>query len=126
MGGIRRALIDAAFGEPGQFLVGRLLFVERLLQELCGFGVAHRLRPRDERAVGGHLVVLRSLAGSNQAGVHRGLIEVFCHDRVAFFDDAGDAVAVFAAGLLVESLEHLFEALNLPAGLLEVRFEGLA
>jgi hypothetical protein len=41
--------------------------------------------------------VLGALAGGDQAGVHRGLVEVLFHDRLAFFDDSGDAVAVFAA-----------------------------
>src|SRR6188474_1650701 len=59
---IGRTLIDPAFRQSRQLLVGGLLFVKRLLQELGGFGVSHRLRPRDERAVGGHLVVFCALA----------------------------------------------------------------
>ena len=83
------------------------------------------LRPRDQRAVGRHLVVLGALAGGNQAGVHRRLVEVLLHDRLAFLDDAGDAVAVLAAHLFVEAREHLLEPLDLALRLLEVGLERL-
>src|SRR5687767_8266453 len=59
---ISRTLVDPAFSQSRQLLVGGLLFVKRLLQELRGFGVPHRLRPRDEHAVGGHLVVFSTLS----------------------------------------------------------------
>src|SRR5690349_12468685 len=48
--------VDAAFGQRRQLLVGGLLLVEDLLQQIGGVVVAHRLGPRDQRAVGGHLV----------------------------------------------------------------------
>ena len=70
--------------------------------------------------------MLGALAGGDQAGVHRRVVEVLLHDRLAFLDDAGDAVAVLAARLLVEAPEHLLQPLDLPAGLLEVRLERLA
>ena len=72
--GMRRvggALIDAALGQSGELLVGGLFLVERLLQEPRRLGVSHRLRPRDQRAVGRHLVVLGALPGGNQARIHR-------------------------------------------------------
>src|SRR4029079_3820345 len=97
-------LVDAAFGERRQLLVRRLLLVQRLLQQLDGIGVPHRLGPGDQRAVGGHLVVLGALAGRDQAGVHRGLVEVLFHDRLTIFYDFQNAVAVFAAHLPVEAL----------------------
>ena len=49
------------------------------------------------------------------------VVEVLFHDRLAFLDDPGDAVAVLAAHLLVEAREHLLQALDLPLGFLEVR-----
>ena len=119
-------LIDAALGEGRQLLVGGLFLVERLLQQIRGLVVAHRARPGHQRAVCGHLVVLGTLAGGNQARVHRRLVEVLLHDRLAFLDDAGNAVAVLAAHLLLEALEHLFQALDVSARLLEVRLERRA
>ena len=115
-----------ALGERRELLVGRLLLVERLLEQVRRFRVAHGLRPRDQRPVGRHFVVFRALPGGNQAGVHRRLIEVLFHDRLALFDDAGDAVAVLPAHLLLEALEHLFEALDLSLRLFEMRLERLA
>ena len=93
---------------------------------LGGLVVAHAPRPGDERAVRGHLVVLGALAGGNQTRVHRGIVEVLFHDRLAFFDDPGDAVAVLAAHFLVEALEHLLEPLDVSARLLEMRLERRA
>ena len=40
-----------------------------------------------------------------------------------FLDDAGDAVAVLARGLLVQRLEHLLEPFDLLPRFLEVRLE---
>ena len=110
----------------GELLVGRLLFVEGLLQEVGRFGVTHGPRPRHQRAVGRHLVVLGTLTRRNQAGVHRVSVEVLFHDRLAFFDDARDPVAVLAAHLLIEALEDLFQAFDLTLRFREMRFEGLA
>jgi hypothetical protein len=69
--------------------------------------------------------VFCALARRNQAGVHRGVIEVFFHDRFAFFDDAGDAIAVLAAYLFAEALKDLFQPFNLTLGLLEMALERL-
>ena len=82
-------------------------------------------RPGDQRAVGRDLVVLGPLAGGDQARVHRRLIEVLFHNRLAFFDDAGNAFAVLATNLLREPFEDLFQPLDLTLRFLEVRFKGL-
>ena len=68
------------------------------------------LRPGDQRAVRCHLVMLGALPRGDQACVHRRVIEVFFHDRLAFLDDAGNARTVLAARLLIEQLEHALEA----------------
>jgi hypothetical protein len=120
---VSRTLIDAAFGQRRQLLVGRLLFIERLLQERGGLGVTHRLRPRDERAVSGHLVVFRALSRGDQAGVHRGLVELLFHDGHAFVDDPGDPVTALAPHLFVQAPEHLFQTSDLPQRFLEMRLE---
>ena len=126
MRGVGGTLVDAAFGESRQLLVSRLLLVERLLQQIGCLGVSHGARPRDQGAVRGHLVVLGPLARGNQACVHRRLIEVLFHDRLAFFNDAGNAVAVFAANSLVEALEDTLQPIDLASGLLEMRFKRVA
>ena len=59
------------------------------------------------------------LSRGNQAGVHRGLIEVFFHDGFAFFDDARDPVAVLAAHLLVQAREDMFQPCDLAMRLLK-------
>ena len=54
------------------------------------------------------------------------VVEILFHDRLAFFDDPRDPVAVLAADLFVEALEHLFQAFDLTLRFFEVRLEGLA
>lgn len=67
--------------------------------------------------------MLGALPRRNQRGVHRHVVEVLFHDGLAFFDDAGDAVAVLAADFLAERCERPLEPRHLPARFLEVRFE---
>ena len=69
--------------------------------------------------------MLDSLAGRNQAGVHRRLVEVLVHDGLPFFENAGDAVAVFALHLFAEPFHDLFEPLDVTARLFEVGFERI-
>ena len=116
-------LVDAAFGQRGQLLVGSLLLVQRLLQQLDRLVVPHRLRPGHERAVRGHLVVLGALRGRNQQRVHGGLVGIFLERALGLFEDAGHAVAVLAARLLAEALEHAGETIDLAPGFLEVLLE---
>ena len=70
--------------------------------------------------------MLGALARGNQAGVHRGLVELLFHDRLAFLDDAGDAVTVLALHLLVEAGKHLLQAADLATRFLEMRLECVA
>jgi hypothetical protein len=53
----RGAQVDLALGEGGQLLVGRLLLVERLLQDGGAIVAAELLRPRDQAAIAGDLIV---------------------------------------------------------------------
>ena len=113
MCGFGRLLVDAAFGQGREFLVGGLLFVQRRLQQSGRVDVPHRVGPGHQRAIGGHLVVFRALPGSDQARVHRGLVELLVHDRLALFDDPRDPVAVLAAHLLVQHPEDGLQAFDL-------------
>ena len=123
---VGRFLIDAVLGERRQLLVRGLFLLEVLLEQFGRFVVAHDLRPRDERPVRRHLVVLGALAGRDQAGVHRRVVELLLHDRLALLDDAGNAVAVLALDLFVEAGKHALEALDLTARLLEMSLERRA
>src|SRR4051794_29936298 len=120
------ALVDAPLGERGKLLVRGLLLVEVLLQQRSRVAVAHRAGPGDERAVCRHLVVFAALAGSDEAGVHRRVVEVLVHDRLALLDDALDAVAVPAAHFFVEAGEHPLEPQDVAAGFFQVRLERVA
>src|SRR4030095_6569109 len=106
MGSVRSTLVDARLGKRRELLVRRLLLVERLLEKIDRFGVAHGLCPRNQRPISGHLVVLGTLTARDQARIHRGLVEILLHDVVALFDDAGDPVTVFATYFLIEALEQ--------------------
>src|SRR4029453_17896131 len=117
-------LVDAAFGQRCQLLVRRLFFIECFLEQCRGFRMTHATCPRHKGSVRGHLVVLGSLSGGDQASVHGRLVEILPHDRFPFVDDARNTVAVFALDLLVKELEHLFKPFDMPARLLEVRLEG--
>ena len=118
-------LIDATRGQVRELLVGRFFFIQGPLQKLGGLGMPHRLRPGDQGPVGRHLVVLGALTCGNQACIHRGVIEVLFHDRLALFDDAGDAVAMLATDFFVQVLEHLLEPFDLSLRLLQMSLERL-
>ena len=70
--------------------------------------------------------MFRPLAGGDDAGIQRGVVEIFGEGILSLFDDAGHAVAVLALHFLVEGAEHLLEARHVFARLLEVAFERLA
>ena len=59
-----------------ELLVGGLFFVQRLLQQVSGLVVSHGSGPRDERAVGRHLVVLDALRRGDEARVSGRLVEI--------------------------------------------------
>src|SRR4029453_914959 len=99
--------VDPVFRKRRQFLIRRFLFLQRFLQKIRSFGMTHRAGPGHQRAVRGHLIMLRPLAASDQAGIHRGFVEVLFHHRFAFIDNARDTVAMFAPHLLVEAPENL-------------------
>jgi len=65
--------------------------------------MSYCLGPRDERAVRGHLVVFRALAGGNQAGVHRRLIEVLFQQTLEEEKDADKKLSGLAEGGINQS-----------------------
>ena len=119
-------LIDPALGNSPQLLVGRLFLVEHFLQQIrrlacvpCRAPTRPACRRPPSRSA------RRAVPAAIRHGVHGRLIEFLVHDRLAFFDDAGDAIAVFAASLFVEAFEHLFEPVDLPLRFFEMRLERL-
>src|SRR3954469_18700574 len=112
--------VCARFREPGEKLIGSLIFCERLVKE--PFRIAHPklLCPRAQRAVARHLVMLDRLSGGDETGVEGvALLEIF-HDLLAFLDDALDRLAGFARGLLAKDVEHLFQTFDMTCGLVTV------
>src|SRR5512145_834755 len=61
-----------ALGDLGEVLVGLLLLLESLLEQLGGFLLAEHLGHGAGRAVGRDLVVLDLLGGGDEAGVEHG------------------------------------------------------
>jgi hypothetical protein len=111
---------------PGCAICAAFFLVERRLQQVGGLFVAHRPRPRDERAVGRHLVVLGALARRDDAGVERRIVEVLRQRRLTLVDDAGHALAVFALHLLVEAREDFLQARGVFARLFEMALQGVS
>src|ERR1700746_1796984 len=64
-----RHAVDPAFGDRGQFLVGRFFLVQVLLKERCAVIAPKLLRPCNQTAVTRDLVMLDRLCGSNQCGI---------------------------------------------------------
>src|SRR5262245_24140119 len=69
-----RFLVQSRFRQGGQLLVGRLLFVERLLQKIGGGLLAERAGEGAGRAVSSDLVVLDLLRRADQCRVLRGRV----------------------------------------------------
>src|SRR5688500_11422142 len=66
---LRRLDVDRALGDRAELLVGPLLFVQRLGEQIGGFLVAQQLRERHRRAVAGDLVVLDLLEAHDQTRI---------------------------------------------------------
>ena len=123
--GLRRLAIDAVFRHRRQFLVRGLFFVEVLLQQGCAVLAAELLRPRDQAAVAGDLVVLNGLGGGNQGGIQHALIFDFpCH-YVRLVTNAVDGGAVHALGILALQLKHAFQPLYVILGFAQMGLETL-
>ncbi len=85
-----RLFVEVAFGNFGELRVGAVLFLQRLAEQLRRFGIAEKVRPRDERAIAGDLVVLDGLGRGNHRGIARVGILDFRHQLFRFFQDAVD------------------------------------
>ena len=96
-----------------------------LLEDGGAVAAAELVRPGDQRAVAGDLVVLDSLRGGDQGGVHDLRIVDVAGDLFGFLDDAVDRRAIDGLGLDVMQLEHLLEPLDVALGFLQVLLEAL-
>ena len=120
------ALVDAAFGQTRQLLVGRLFLVERLLQQLCGLACApwpvptrracrrppSRSAPRAGRRRSGRRPSSSSSKSSSMIDLPSSMMPAMPSQCLP-------------ADLLVQSSRTPVRAARLPCGLFEVRFERL-
>src|SRR5581483_2760163 len=76
--------VDLRFGHARQFLVGRLFLVQRLVEEGGNVAVAELLRPGDQRAIAGHLVMFHRLRRGDERRVEHLLVLDFAGNFVGF------------------------------------------
>src|SRR5215203_1166204 len=112
--------IDGLFGEVGEHAVGVLLLHQRRLEQSLGLALPELLRPGDQGAVAGDLVVLDGLSSRDDPGISGWASTERLHDLLAFGNDALDGLALHAFGLLAQTLEHLVQAFHLLLGFLLV------
>src|SRR5215470_670882 len=119
------AAIDEAFGERVELRVGRLLLLERPLEDAGAVVAAKLLRPRDQRSVARDLVVLDRLRGGDQRRVEHLLVLDLAGHLLGFLDDAVDGRAVDRLGVDAVHAENFLDAGDVILGLLEVALERL-
>jgi hypothetical protein len=87
--------------------------------------VAERLRPGNQGAVTGDLVVLDGLRCTDDGGIQNFLVANFASDLIAFLDQTVNGRAFDALRLLAKLLERLVETLDLLLRLFEMVLETL-
>ena len=117
--GVQRLVVHDA-REDGELLVGLAFLVQGLLEELDDLLLAELFGEGPRGAVGGDLVVLHPLGGTDELGVAHGIGAVGLDGLGAFLDEALHGVAGLALGFLAEELKRLLEAVHMAAGLLEM------
>jgi hypothetical protein len=85
--------------------------------------VAERLRPGNQGAVTGDLVVLDGLRCTDDGGIQNFLVANFASDLIAFLDQTVNGRAFDALRLLAKLLERLVETLDLLLRLFEMVLE---
>ena len=76
-------------------------------------------------AVAGNLVVLNTLRGGDQSGIHDLGLGLFTHDFLAFLQQTFHGPAFFALGTDIQGLAHLLQSLHVSLGLFQVLLEAL-
>ena len=66
---LRRRRVHRALCDLGELLVGLLLFVERLLEQLGRVCIAELVGERSGSAIGGHLVMFDALGCRDESGI---------------------------------------------------------
>src|SRR5690349_1566443 len=102
-------LVDAIDSHIAKLLVGRLLFVEILLENRSAIFAAELLGPCDQRTVARDLVVLDSLGGGDQSRIQHSLVVDFAGHVAGLLKNAVDRRAIYAFCLDAMHLEDLFE-----------------
>src|SRR5215510_10207178 len=118
-GAHQRLAIDRRLRDHRQLLIGSLLFVERLAEQVLRFLVSQQFREVCERAVGCDLVVLDLLRARDQCRIENGALQLF-YGVLPFLDDPHDAVAFLSTDGFADCPENLFESLYLSLGFAEM------
>src|SRR5689334_13057941 len=80
--------VDRTFGNLRQRLVRSHFFIERLLQQASGVGVAKMFGQCPGRAVSSHLVMLHALGRRNDRGILGAFVSVSAHHLAAFTEQS--------------------------------------
>src|SRR5215210_2922939 len=121
-----RLWVDLAFGDGGQLLICRLLLIQGLLQHARAVLAAELLRPGNQGAVAGNLVVLHRLRGRQESRVERVFIRHLAGNFVRLLHEPVESRAIYAFGRMPVHLEDLLEPRNLILCLLEVSLKATA
>src|SRR4029078_8762501 len=118
-----RFLVDsgtehAAGRKLRQKLVGVALLVEGLVEQILGIAQIELACERLRRAVGGDLVMLDALCGSDERGVSRSGVALALDHFLLFGDQPFHRLARCATPPLAELTEDLLNAIAVIAGLL--------
>src|SRR5688500_17078942 len=109
-----RLEVDCSLRDPGQQPVRLSFFLQTLLEQIGGAVVPELLGVCPGHAVAGHLVVLDSLRGGDDAGMEDVGLGVLLEERSALLDQPRHPLALVASGTELRPGEDLFEPRYLP------------
>ena len=98
----------------GQFLVGCLFLIQRLIEERRGIVAAQLLGPSDQRPVPSHLVMLDCLRCGNHRRIEDRFVLHFAGDVLGLFDYAVDGWTIDALRLFADQLDRIAFRTDLP------------
>ena len=116
--------IHGRLSDLGQFVVGRVLFFQRLLQHLGDLFVAELLRKGPDGTIAGNLVVFDALGGGDEGRVLDVGFTVRVDRLIPLGDESLHGLAGFTLGRKPQRLKDLFQPGDVLFGLPKVVFEG--
>src|SRR5216684_5469467 len=117
--------VDLALGHVGELLVGRLLFLQGLLEDLGAVITPELLGPGDQGAIARDLIVLDGLRRGDHGRIENVLVVDVADDVIRLLQDAVDRRTIHRFHRLPFELEYLLEPLHVVLGLVQVRLEAL-